>query len=262
MKNVLVVGYPDRIEEFKRLKLENARVQYMDQILVDQRRMTAAFADDIDEEDEFGFFPDDNIENAFGETDFSEIDVVFDLNMDENPENLGSYMEFENLSVIGCAVKRNLAQFMLEYDDDELEAKLFGYNALPGFIDRPRSEVSVYRDEDKIHLANLMAQLGMSFEIVADRVGMVTPRVICGIINEACFVLGEGTAEVEAVDRAMKLGTNYPFGPFEWADRIGLHNVLHVLDYLRAEYGSEKYKAAPILREYFRRNRTFYPEKV
>ncbi|HRG10176.1 MAG TPA: 3-hydroxyacyl-CoA dehydrogenase family protein, partial [Cyclobacteriaceae bacterium] len=58
----------------------------------------------------------------------------------------------------------------------------------------------------------------------------MTPRVICMIINEAYFTVEEGTATREDVDLAMKLGTNYPLGPFEWTEKIGLQNIVNVLD--------------------------------
>ena len=61
----------------------------------------------------------------------------------------------------------------------------------------------------------------------------------------------------EAIDRAMKLGTNYPFGPFEWADRVGLYNVVQVLESIRMETGEEKYRVAPLLRDYFRKSKNF-----
>jgi 3-hydroxybutyryl-CoA dehydrogenase len=87
---------------------------------------------------------------------------------------------------------------------------------------------------------------------------MVTPRIVCMIINEACFVLKEGTAGISEVDQAMKLGTNYPHGPFEWADKIGIHNVFDVLEALHADMNEEKYKMAPLLRQYYLRDQSFY----
>ena len=119
-------------------------------------------------------------------------------------------------------------------------------------------ECSVYRDEERPILENTLQELGLDFEIVKDRIGMVTPRIVCMIINEACFVLKEGTADIAGVDRAMKLGTAYPRGPFEWADAIGIENVHHVLEAMQEESGEEKYKLAPLLKQYFYRRKKFY----
>lgn len=114
---------------------------------------------------------------------------------------------------------------------------------------------------DHMVLEATMKTLGLEYELIEDQVGMVTPRVVCMIINEAAFVLGEGTAEVEAIDQAMKLGTNYPQGPFEWCDRIGVHEVVEVLEALKARTGDGKYKIAPALLRHRDREQLFYPEK-
>ena len=76
----------------------------------------------------------------------------------------------------------------------------------------------------------------------------VALRVISCIINEAFLTLSEGVASAENIDEAMKLGANYPRGPFEWAEEIGARKVLRTLDSLRANHG-EAYVAAPSLRE-------------
>lgn len=73
-------------------------------------------------------------------------------------------------------------------------------------------------------------------------------RVISCIVNEAFLALSEGVATTEDIDEAMKLGANYPKGPFEWAEEIGAPGILQTLDALRATYG-EAYLAAPSLRE-------------
>ena len=78
---------------------------------------------------------------------------------------------------------------------------------------------------------------------------MVSPRVICMIINEAYFTFEEGTASREDIDLAMKLGTNYPFGPFEWADKIGLANVCKLLKAVYEDTGDARYKLCPLLQE-------------
>jgi len=85
--------------------------------------------------------------------------------------------------------------------------------------------------------------------IVEDRVGMVTPRVICMIINEAYYTTMEGTATKEDIDLAMKLGTNYPFGPFEWALNIGVENVFELLEALYEDTKDDRYRICPLLKK-------------
>lgn len=84
--------------------------------------------------------------------------------------------------------------------------------------------------------------------IVADGPGLVRARVICCLINEAAGALLEGIASAEDIDKAMKLGTNYPYGPLEWADYIGVDTVLGVLTGLFNEWGEDRYRPSPLLR--------------
>ena len=96
---------------------------------------------------------------------------------------------------------------------------------------------------------NTIAQeLKLNYKIVDDRVGMVTPRVICMIINEAYYTVQEGTANKNDIDTAMKLGTSYPYGPFEWASIIGLKNVYNVLAAVYDDTKDERYKICQMLK--------------
>src|SRR5919106_581065 len=76
----------------------------------------------------------------------------------------------------------------------------------------------------------------------------VSLRVISCIVNEAFLALSEGVATAEDIDLAMKLGANYPKGPFEWVEEIGARSIVETLDSLRAANG-DAYLAAPALRE-------------
>jgi 3-hydroxybutyryl-CoA dehydrogenase len=76
----------------------------------------------------------------------------------------------------------------------------------------------------------------------------VALRVISCIVNEAFLALSGGVATAEDIDQAMKLGANYPKGPFEWVEEIGARSIVETLDSLRAAYG-DTYLAAPALRE-------------
>jgi 3-hydroxybutyryl-CoA dehydrogenase len=87
---------------------------------------------------------------------------------------------------------------------------------------------------------------------------MVTPRVICMIINEACYTLQEGTASLVDIDTSMKLGTNYPLGPFEWADKIGIQHVYQILDSVYNDTKDERYKICSLLKTHYLKNLKFY----
>jgi 3-hydroxybutyryl-CoA dehydrogenase len=90
--------------------------------------------------------------------------------------------------------------------------------------------------------------LGLHVEWVADSPGLVLGRIVCQLVNEAAFALQKGIGSAEDIDTAMRLGFNYPHGPLEWGDAIGLDHVLAVLDGLHRELGEERYRAAPLLR--------------
>lgn len=83
---------------------------------------------------------------------------------------------------------------------------------------------------------------------VADGPGLVRGRIICCLINEAVSALMEGVATAADIDQAMKLGTNYPFGPLQWGDMIGLDTVLGVMTGLYEEWGEDRYRPTPLLR--------------
>lgn len=82
---------------------------------------------------------------------------------------------------------------------------------------------------------------------VKDAPGLIFARILSLIVNEAARSLDEGVAPAEEIDTAMRLGVNYPSGPLKWADRIGLDEVLAVLEGLQRETGEDRYRPAPLL---------------
>jgi 3-hydroxybutyryl-CoA dehydrogenase len=93
---------------------------------------------------------------------------------------------------------------------------------------------------DEAFARAIMETLGWTYQLYADVIGFPTARVIATIVNEAYFAEKEQVADRKAIDTAMKLGTNYPFGPFEWADRIGLKNICDLMNRLRNAF--DKYQ--------------------
>ncbi len=85
----------------------------------------------------------------------------------------------------------------------------------------------------------------------------VLPRIVCQVINECAFALGEGVGSAQDIDAGMTLGMNYPRGPLAWGDALGLDNVLDTLDTLWEEHREERYRAAPTLRRLVREGRPF-----
>jgi 3-hydroxybutyryl-CoA dehydrogenase len=86
----------------------------------------------------------------------------------------------------------------------------------------------------------------------------IAARIIATLVNEAASAVGEGVATPEAVDTAMRLGTNYPSGPLEWGERIGLSHVVHTLDALHAAEPDGRYRVVPLLRSMAERGESFF----
>lgn len=84
---------------------------------------------------------------------------------------------------------------------------------------------------------------------VTDRVGMISMRIISMIINEAYLVLQEGTSNKVDIDIAMKLGTNYPYGPIDWSEKIGIELIYNILRSMHEEFGDDRYRITPLLKE-------------
>lgn len=91
-------------------------------------------------------------------------------------------------------------------------------------------------------------RLGKETIQVREGAGLIFPRILSLIINEAARSLSEGVAEAEEIDVAMRLGVNYPTGPLQWADQVGLDEVLAVLEGLHDETGDDRYRPAPLLK--------------
>lgn len=185
-----------------------------------------------------GFLSESHLEKA---------EVVFDFSTEENQESMEQYANYAGITVFLNAITFNLAEQAIYQNN--VECKLFGFNGHPTFIEREVLEVSMYENKNSIYLDTLLNQLGLAFEIVDDRVGMVTPRIISMIINEAFYTVMEGTATKEDIDLGMKLGTNYPMGPFEWAAKWGIRNVYEVLEALYEDTKEERYKICPLLKK-------------
>jgi 3-hydroxybutyryl-CoA dehydrogenase len=110
-------------------------------------------------------------------------------------------------------------------------------------------------DDETISVAvEVGKRMGKEIVVIKESPGFITSRINAMIGNEAFYMLGEGIASAEDIDKALKLGLNHPMGPFELVDLVGLDTRLHILDYLHGTLG-EKYKPAPLLVEYVQAGR-------
>lgn len=108
-------------------------------------------------------------------------------------------------------------------------------NGWPSFLKSALIEASSLNENNKKKAEHLFYLFNKKLEWLPDEVGFVTPRVISMIVNEAFIALEEGVSTKEEIDIAMKLGTNYPYGPFEWAEKIGTERIKNLLSKLSVE---------------------------
>jgi 3-hydroxybutyryl-CoA dehydrogenase len=120
-------------------------------------------------------------------------------------------------------------------------------NGWPGFLQRPLLEASVKDPLIRTRAAIIPAAIHKQLSWVDDIPGFLTPRVLAAIINEAYLSLEEEVSTKEEIDTAMKLGTNYPYGPFEWAERIGINRVYKLLKEMAVK--DKQYDPAALLKK-------------
>jgi 3-hydroxybutyryl-CoA dehydrogenase len=96
----------------------------------------------------------------------------------------------------------------------------------------------------------LAEHLGKEVVEVQDEPGFVVNRILIPMLNEAVFVLGQGTASIADIDKGCRIGLNHPMGPLELADFIGLDTCLDIVRVLYTTTGDSKYRPAPLLMKY------------
>ena len=165
-------------------------------------------------------------------------DVCIDLQFENSPERKARLRQLNVSLIVVNAVIPTLTEI------DEPFVRINGWNS---FIRRPLAELAC----KDIHLKKIADEifplLGRQTSWVPDMIGMVTPRVVSAIINEACFSLEEKISTEAEIDVAMKLGTNYPYGPFEWGNIIGLKQVYSLLYELSTT--QPRYQPSPFLQQ-------------
>ncbi|MCS6905145.1 MAG: 3-hydroxyacyl-CoA dehydrogenase family protein [Bacteroidia bacterium] len=214
---ILVIGTPSRIKDFQVHNWQEHKVKYH-------------------------FIP----ESIFTE-DLNQYDVVFHLNLDDTPLNIKDYIHLKGKFVVVSATKKSLHQMIFAINKKP-ECYLLGINCLPTFLSRKVWEFSAFMPQSIALWQEKFQNFPVQIAWVADQVGMVSLRVLAAIINEAYWLVQEKNANEKDIDNAMRLGTNYPLGPIEWGNIIGLNNIYDILVGLQEEFGKERFPIAPILK--------------
>jgi len=120
-------------------------------------------------------------------------------------------------------------------------------NAWTGLLNRSIIEIATYDDSCKQQAATILHTIGWKYVCVPDDYGLIAARILSMIINEAYYALEENVSTKEQIDIAMRLGTNYPCGPFEWSEKIGVKNIYGLLKKLSQQ--NTRYTISEMLRE-------------
>ena len=163
----------------------------------------------------------------------TDADVYFDLLYEEQE---ASYYPADKPVFVNAVIK-TLA---------DLPANFIRINAWNGFLKRSSVEV-VSGEKNKPVVKKVMDELGWTHIFAPDVAGMIAARTIAMIVNEAYFALEQEVSTKENIDTAMKLGTNYPYGPFEWGQMIGLEKIYMLLNALSVN--EMRYITAPIIEQ-------------
>lgn len=148
------------------------------------------------------------------------VDLLFESNHTAALQNF-----LPGLVVINC-VEETLS---------ETNPSFVRINGWPSFLKSALIEASSLNNDHKKKAEDVFSIFNKKLEWLPDEVGFVTPRVISMIVNEAFIALKEAVSTKEEIDIAMKLGTNYPYGPFEWAEKIGTEKIKNLLSRLSVQ---------------------------
>jgi 3-hydroxybutyryl-CoA dehydrogenase len=123
-----------------------------------------------------------------------------------------------------------------------------GARGAVGFVLLPGAGLVELCGEHDPAAAELAARAGLHHAWVGDAPGLILGRVVCQLVNEAAFAIGEGVGSADDVDTGLTLGLNHPRGPVAWSRELGVEHVVAVLDGLWDHYREERYRVAPLLR--------------
>jgi 3-hydroxybutyryl-CoA dehydrogenase len=177
-------------------------------------------------------------------------DLIIDLNLNDNLERLQHYAELSDTVLLVNALESGLGPLFFEAGVRPA-GYAFALNGMNTFLKRPVWEVAPVLDAQPEPLQQALSGTALELAWVQDQVGMATPRVVMHILNEAAWMVQEGAASREDIDKALRKGTNYPYGPFEWIAAIGIQEVYQLMDGLRYELGPERFPVARLIEEMY-----------
>jgi 3-hydroxybutyryl-CoA dehydrogenase len=174
--------------------------------------------------------------NELSLADLPAADACIDLLFDDTAERLNQLQRLASPIVI--------INSMMQLSDELTGfARINGWNT---FLKRPVIEATGPAALQQ-KTSEIFSLFNKKTEWVADISGFISARVVASVINEAFFALDEKVSSKEEIDIAMKLGTNYPYGPFEWSKRIGIKKIYNLLNHLSEQ--QKRYEPSVLLKK-------------
>ena len=184
---------------------------------------TVHFADDLQKKELS--FNNLNVESLYtnnpDEFFSAKADAYFDWQFENSPDRIAKLEDLQGIVLINSVIDT--------LGETTSKNNFIRINGWPGFMNNSLKEIATTNEANAIQFFDAM---GWQFKLVPDIPGFLTPRIISMIINEAYYTLEADVSTKQEIDVAMKLGTNYPFGPFEWAEKIGLKKIHQLLQKL------------------------------
>ncbi len=181
----------------------------------------------------------------------ADADIVVEVILEVMEAKKKVYAELEAIAKPGCLFFTNTSGLSITEMASQTKRpdKFIGthfFNPVP--VMKLLEVIRGYQTSDEtLEIAKAWGKsLGKEVIVVNEAPAFAVNRLLCVMLNEAFFALGEGVASAEDIDKGMVLGCNHPIGPLKLADMVGLDTLLRIMEGLRREMG-DKYIPAPLL---------------
>lgn len=183
---------------------------------------------------------------------FKDADLIIEAVKENMQIKKETFKELDSIVPANCMFASNTSSLSVTEMSNGLSRPVIGmhfFNPAPvmQLVEVIRGELST--DEQVAKIIEIAKDIGKDPVEVNESAGFAVNRILGPMLNEAIYELYEGVASMEDIDKAMRLGTNMPMGPFQLADYVGLDICLALMETLQHELGSDKYSPCPLLRK-------------